>query len=158
MRSFMFTEAEFKAAVIKSHKAFMDSLPKPEDCPEHEFSQQFILKMQRLFALDRRRRRFRSIRRNVAAVFLTILIGLSAWLAVDTDARAAAIRWVKEFFNEFIVYRITDEDETQDMPNFVLSWMPEDIGLVSYLEDETHSSAYYSDGEETINTQIAITS
>ena len=42
--------------------------------------------------------------RRVAAFFLTALVGVSAWLAVDTQAREAFFGWAKEVCETFFVY------------------------------------------------------
>ena len=44
--------------------------------------------------------------RRVAAAFLAATVGVSVWLAVDTDARAAFVGWVRELYEHSIVYRV----------------------------------------------------
>ena len=142
MHSFSFSEEELRAAAVLSHGAFIFSLPEPGEYPEHRFSEGFVRKMEPLFALERRRRDHTVLRR-VAAVFLTALIGLSAWLAIDTDARAAALKWIKEVFGNVIVYRLVDEPETEGKPSYVLTWIPEGLELVDFAEEELWYSAFY---------------
>lgn len=142
MHSFSFSEEELRAAAVLSHGAFISSLPEPGEYPEHRFSEGFVRKMEPLFAMERRRRDHTVLRR-VAAVFLTALIGLSAWLAIDTDARAAALKWIKEVFGNVIVYRLVDEPETEGKPSYVLTWIPEGMELVDFAEEELWYSAFY---------------
>ena len=104
MNEFPFTEADLKAAAIAVSDSMLASLPKPDEI-EHEFSEGFLKKMDALLALDKRRQRARSIARRVAVIFLAILLGLSTWLAVDTEAQATAMKWIREVIEDNIYYR-----------------------------------------------------
>ena len=104
MNEFPFTEADLKAAAIAVSDSLLTSLPKPDEI-EHEFSEGFLNKMDALLALDKRRQRARSIARRAAMIVLTILVTLGAWLAVDTDARAAIMKWARELSDNGFAYR-----------------------------------------------------
>ncbi len=145
MYSFLFSEAELKVAAALSHEAFMSSLPEPEDCNEHRFSERFDRKMEPLFALEKKKLRSRGIIKNVAAVFLAILISLSVWLAIDTDARAAAVKWIREVFDNIVVYRLVDEHDTMGKPSYVLTWIPEGLELIESYDEEYGCGAFYLD-------------
>ena len=86
--------------------------------------------------------------RRVAAFFLTALVGVSAWLAVDTQAREAFFSWVKEAYEHSIVYRIMPTDTAQTLPHCELTYLPAGFGARSNIyEDETLYTCIYEDSD-----------
>ncbi len=145
MHNIPFSDEELKKAAILSHSAFSSSLPEPGEYPEHSFSKRFVRKMEPLFALERQRRVRTAVLRRVAAVFLTTLIGLSTWLAIDTEARAAAYKWIKEVFENVIIYRLADEPDAAGKPRYVLTWIPEGLELVECNDEDIWYGVFYLD-------------
>ena len=86
--------------VAESMKA---SLPVPKEC-HHEFPPEFERDMKRLAAQTERRRHMRRYLQRVAAACLAVVISLSTWLAVDAEARAAFVQWVKTVYEQSVVY------------------------------------------------------
>ena len=84
-------------------EAMLASLPEPEDCT-HEFSPEFERSMERLIQKTKRRAHVRRCLRSIAVAALAVVIGLSAWLAVDTEAQAAVVEWVRTAYEDSIVY------------------------------------------------------
>ena len=86
--------------------------------------------------------------RRVAAFFLTALVGVSAWLAVDTQAREAFFGWAKEAYEHSIVYRIMPTDTAQTLPHCELTYLPAGFGARSNIyEDETLYTCIYEDSD-----------
>lgn len=146
MNEFPFTEADLKAAAIAVSDSMLASLPKPDEI-EHEFSEGFLKKMDALLALDKRRQRARSIARRVAVIFLAILLGLSTWLAVDTEARATAMKWIREVIEDNIYYRFFGASRETELPNFVPAWLPDGFTLTESDNSATHHMFFYEDTE-----------
>ena len=146
MNEFPFTEADLKAAAIAVSDSMLTSLPKPDEI-EHEFSEGFLKKMDALLALDKRRQRARSIARRVAVIFLAILLGLSTWLVVDTEARETAMKWIREVIEDNIYYRFFGNSMGTELPNFVPTWLPDGFALTESDDTATHHMFFYEDAE-----------
>lgn len=108
MNKIPFSDDELMEAAKKVQDALLDALPSPSEC-EHQFSPEFEVRMQRLCAKERWKRSLRRVARRVAMIALTVCVGAGTWLAVDMDARAAFFGWVKERYENYIVYRFPDE-------------------------------------------------
>lgn len=91
--------------------------------------------------------------RRVAAFFLTALVGVSAWLAVDTQVREAFFGWVREAYEHSIIYRIMPTDTAQTLPHCELTYLPEGLGEPDTFENETIYYAFYGGNE---NGDIAV--
>ena len=92
----MITDAQLRKATEKSSDLYLRYVEQDyNSTPSHEFSASFEKKIRKL-----RKRAdhpyFYKTLHKAAAVILAILISGSAWLAVDTEARAAFFGWVKE--------------------------------------------------------------
>ena len=87
---------------------------------------------------------------KVAVIILAVLIGGSAWLAVDTEARASFFGWVKEVYEELFIYHFEDgRTSNEGKNNYYLTWIPE--GYTQILEDSvgnTSSVIYMNDKGE----------
>lgn len=143
-----FTEDKIGQALYQMFEQYRAQIPEPEECPEHKFSPAFEEKMRQLIRkLDRRQKR-RSMLRRIAAVFAAVILGLGAWLALDTDARAEAIGWIKETFGSTIIYRLPTASGTEDMPDYALGWIPDGFELEDSIEAAVCSYFYKSEKEE----------
>ena len=100
---------------------------------EHEFSDSFLEKMDALVALDKRRNKRRRIWHRVASVFLAFLLGASIFLAVNPEARAALLAWVREVYENSVVYRFFGKT-TEYFPQYELKWIPEGIELEKEID------------------------
>ena len=143
---FSFTDEELSIAAGKVREAMLKSLPEPEEC-KHEFSPEFVRKMEKLFAHERVRRRLREVRRWAAAILLLALMGGGAVLAVDTEARAALVEWVRAVYDEKVVYQFFGEQKEKALPVYELGWVPEGYQQASVYRDDTTCSALYQKGK-----------
>ena len=105
--------------VAESMKA---SLPVPKEC-HHEFPPEFERDMKRLAAQTERRRHMRRYLQRVAAACLAVVISLSTWLAVDAEARAAFVQWVKTVYEQSVVYEFFHSGEAQNEAGYMLGWV-----------------------------------
>ncbi len=82
---------------------WLDTLPNDSEIPEHEFSDGFNKEMDRLVALSQKKKKPSKRFRRVAAMFAAVLIGASSWLAVDAEARATFMQWVRTIAPDYVV-------------------------------------------------------
>jgi len=123
----------------------LDSLPAPEDC-HYEASPELQEKIHRMIVKDRRRMALRKIRNRAAAAVLCILVGVSAWLAVDTEAHAALFQWARELCENNVVYRFFNPSDTVELPEYEMASLPEGYREVEHLQDNWFRTTAYADG------------
>lgn len=111
----------------------------------HEFSASFEKKIRKL-----RKRAdhpyFYKTLHKAAAVILAILISGSAWLAVDTEARAAFFGWVKEHYEMFFVYRFAGKSEEVTEPSqYQLELIPDGYSEKMTIDENGSVTVIYAD-------------
>ena len=91
---------------------------------------------------------------RIAAVFLALFNGAGALFAFDPEVRAAVIHWVRDVYENSIVYRFfeNDEDVGESVPLYSPDWLPDGYIIVdSYLYKTTRSIVYQNnDGTSTV--------
>lgn len=132
--------------VAESMKA---SLPVPKEC-HHEFPPEFERDMKRLAAQTERRRHMRRYLQRVAAACLAVVISLSTWLAVDAEARAAFVQWVKTVYEQSVVYEFFHSGEPQTEAGYRLGWVPEGYTLENEVGGDGITTIVYLNGEDAI--------
>ena len=140
----MLTQAAKQVAV--SMKA---SLPVPEEC-HYEFPPEFERDMKRLIAQTERRRHMRRYLQRVAAACLAVVISLSAWLAVDAEARAAFVQWVKTVYEQSVVYEFFHSGVEQADTSYRLGWVPEGYTMENEVSGDVITTLIYLSGEDAI--------
>lgn len=140
----MLTQAAKQVAV--SMKA---SLPVPEEC-HHEFPPEFERDMKRLIAQTERRRHMRRYLQRVVAACLAVVISLSAWLAVDAEARAAFVQWVKTVYEQSVVYEFFHSGVEQADTSYRLGWVPEGYTMENEVSGDVITTLIYLSGEDAI--------
>ncbi len=148
MNEFSFSDRELTYAAAQTADSMLDTLP--QDGPNHTFSPRFEQKMALLLNRERHRRQLRAVMGRAAAVFLAVLIGLGAWLAVDREARAAVVRWAREVYENSIVYRFSGEIPGGALPTLRPTWLPEGYEEVAVMGDETVQVLLYQKGDDAI--------
>lgn len=140
----MLTQAAKQVAV--SMKA---SLPVPEEC-HHEFPPEVERDMKRLIAQTERRRHMRRYLQRVVAACLAVVISLSAWLAVDAEARAAFVQWVKTVYEQSVVYEFFHSGVEQADTSYRLGWVPEGYTMENEVSGDVITTLIYLSGEDAI--------
>lgn len=131
----MITDERLRAAAEKSSNLYLRYMEEGYDAIRpHEFSEPFERKIRKL-----KKRAdhpyFYKMMHKVAVIILAVLIGGSAWLAVDTEARASFFGWVKEVYEELFIYHFEDgRTSNEGKNNYYLTWIPE--GYTQILEDK----------------------
>lgn len=140
----MITEEMLRRAAARSSEELTAQLEEGYD-PQHphEFSPAFQSRMRRL--TQRAAHPFlHTALRRVAAVFLAVLIGSSAWLATDAEARSAFIGWVTETSGNLFVYRYEGES-FYEPAEYRLGYIPEGYSEIFADVDEVGGTVLYRD-------------
>ncbi len=136
----MIPEEVLRAAAVRSCEIYVRCLEQGCD-PEkqHIFSAQFEKRLRRL-----KRRAdhpvFYRIMRRAAAIVLAILMTGGAWIAVDAEARAAFVGWVREIGETYVTYIFGTK-------------MPAGAGELDYRPTwlpDGYTELYYDDSEDTV--------
>lgn len=119
----MITEEMLRTAAAEAGQALCDSLPAPESCT-HRFSERFERKMKQTIWRERHPAVYRFLHR--AACFLLVLtLGGTSWLAVDVQARAAFVNWVRYQYESFTEYRFAGEAPSAPPVRYEPTWVPD---------------------------------
>ena len=138
-----FTDGELQEAARKVRQAMLESLPEEDKVPHH-FSPAFQEKMGPLLKKAQRMERTRTWKRRTAAAVLVFLLGTGAWLAGDSGARAAVLSWVREVYENSVLYRFFNQGAGLDsLPALRPSWLPEGYQKADEITEDTAQLVVY---------------
>lgn len=146
----MITDEMLREAAAKTSAAYLRYVEQGYD-PEnqHVFSPEFEKKMEKLIRKAKHIFLYQTLRR-IASVALALLIGASAWLAIDVNARAAFFGWVKETYETYFVYHHDQGANVNvDPVEYRPAWLPE--GYSEFAVNDTGARvmvAYINDDEK----------
>lgn len=139
----MITDEMLCTAAGTSLEAYVSYLEVDYDpSNQHVFSEEFEKKMRKLIR-QARHPVFYQVAKRVAVILLAVLLSATAWLSVDTQARAAFFGWIREVYETHIVYRFTGEKSTDDFSHYTLGWLPEGYEEVSTVSDNDMTDILY---------------
>lgn len=143
------TDEILQDAAIYVRQAMLDSLP-VDNTYCHDFSPKFEEKIERLLKQTKRRYYIGRIAQQAAAIVLAALVGISTWLAVDTEARAATLRWIREIYENSIIYHFFGDENTNADFSYEPTWLPD--GYVKDKEKEYNGgrTIAYKDSNDTM--------
>lgn len=147
MNDIFFSEEALKQAAASVRRSMLDSMPPPSRCA-HEFSPEFQAKIQYLISRERRRGSVCKAMKRVVMFFLAVLVSVGAWLTVDAEARAAFFSWVREVYQEHIVYRFTGAPVAEELPAYRITWLPEGYEEVDAYSNADRYNAFYQQGDD----------
>ena len=132
MAKYPFSNKELRNAVRIYAERRNAALEESLDTDPVQFSPSFRQKIEELESagnalIIRRHQR----RKRIAIACLTLVLLLTAFFSFNTTARADFINWIKDFYKEFIVYRILGEEPTDSIPDLIPEWMPDDLSLIN---------------------------
>lgn len=142
MSQIALSDEALKQAVTSVRQSMLDSLPPPSQC-EHEFSPAFQAKMKRIIAQYKLHRKARKAIQRAAMFLLAALIGISGWMTVDAQAREAVFAWVREVYEEHIVYRFFGEPAAESLPAYRIAWLPEGYEEIDVYNSNNFFSVLY---------------
>lgn len=141
---FSFTDDDLRQAASILRQRMLDSLPAPDDC-HYEASSELQEKIDQIIIRDRHRTTFRKIRNWAAMIALCVLLSYSAWLAVNTEARAAFFQWVREVYEDSVIYYFFGEKSSDELPRFSLTGLPSEYEETVFQEPFMHTVIYQSE-------------
>ena len=139
----MITDEMLRSSAARSSELFAHTITSDYDpVQQYEPSDLFEKKIRRLLHRAKHPYFYRAIRR-IASIFLAAILVGSMYLAVDMEARAAFLGWIKEVYEHSIVYRIMPSSAAKDLPHYELTWLPDGFDEPDIYENETVYSALY---------------
>ena len=100
----MITDEMLRSSAARSSELFAHTIASDYDpVQQYEPSDLFEKKIRKLFHRAKHPYFYKAIRR-VASIFLAAILVGSIYLAVDTEARASFLGWVKEVYETFFIY------------------------------------------------------
>lgn len=97
--------------------------------PDHQFSPEFEQKIEVLIR-QTGHKPGHPVLQKVASVILAIALGTGVWLAVDTDARAAVLGWIRAQYENIFHYYFDGEADITAEYKYELGWLPEGYSFV----------------------------
>lgn len=135
-----FTDKELKIAAGDVVAAFSATLPSPDEYEQpFEYSSEFLSRMDVLVKRSRKRDAWTRAAQRAASIIIAFLIGSGVWLAVDVDARAAFITWIREVYEDSFVYNYFAEEPMDELRSYEIGVLPD--GYVKG-RDERHDSLH----------------
>lgn len=134
----MIDEALLRSAAAKSiekHIAVVEANLVPME--PHVFSEKFERKIRKLTKRANHPVLYHAVKR-VASIVLAIILTGSVWLAVDVEARAAFVGWVKEAYESMFAYHFEGKKQSSELSQYRLGYVPEGYN-VFYENSETES-------------------
>ena len=142
MGRYMSDEA-LRRAAAKLAEARIAAQPSLDEC-EHDFSPAFESAMEKLMQKGKRRAVWHRVASIAASLLLVLAIGGGIVLAVSPEVRAAVVTWLREQYENSVIYRFWGGGETSGLPAYRFSWLPEGCDLVEKsIGDEDHYIAIY---------------
>ena len=139
----MITDEMLRSSAARSSELFAHTITSDYDpAQQYEPSDLFEKKIRKIFHRAKHPYFYKAIQR-IASIFLAAILIGSMYLAVDTEARAAFLDWIKEVYEHSIVYRIMPSSAAKDLPHYELTWLPDGFGEPDIYENETVYSALY---------------
>lgn len=133
---------DLKAAAQLVAGSMLDSLPSRAEC-EHEFSDDFTAKMDKLLHWQKRRRVWHTVMRYAAVLVITATLALGAVMAASPTARAAVLKWARELVGGNMVYHFYTEAPEETLPLYGLGWIPEGFEETDVLYIDIYYKAIY---------------
>ena len=140
-----FSDSDLKAAAQLVAGSMLGSLPSRAEC-EHEFSDDFTAKMDKL--LHRQKRQiWYTVIRYAAVIVLAATLSLGAVMAASPTARAAVLKWSRELYDAGTVYRFYSEVPDAPLPAYELGQLPVGFEETSVYYNDSFYRAMYSSAE-----------
>lgn len=148
MKRFSFTESDLRRAAGQVRGALTVSLPEPREC-DHAFSEEFEEKMRPIIKRAEQRPKSRTALKWIAAVIIAALVCIGMWLTIDVEARADVLAWIRDAYENVVVYCFTAEQkESDELPVYKLTWIPEGFEVKTYIDDYMRHKEIYINAEE----------
>ena len=144
MSKITFTDKDLKIAAGDVVAAFSATLPKPDEYEQpFEYSSEFLSRMDVLVKRSKKTDAWTRAAQRAASIIIAFLISGGVWLAVDVDARAAFVSWIREVYEDSFVYRYFADNLQGDLGYYDIKGLKKDTVKTFDKHDETmHVSVY----------------
>lgn len=146
---FSFTDEDLRIATRITRQRILDSLPEPEKCC-YDISAELKGKIHQIIIKDRRKSVIRKIRNQAAIIALCILLGISSWLAVDAEARAVFLQWVREVYEDSIIYHFFGERKPEEISKYGITALPQGYEETMRFEESFMHTVFYESADDMI--------
>ncbi len=137
----MITDEMIAEAVAKYNDALVQYWQNVE-MEEHEFSSKFERKMRRLIWKVKYPYMHKALK-SAACILIAFLISFASVMTFDVEARAAFTRWIREVYEDSIVYEFFGEKSETASLDYRVTWVPEGYELVDEFVADTQYGAKY---------------
>lgn len=142
MASMPWTEQDLSGAAKCVAESMLQSFPSPSEC-EHAFSDNFEQSMELLQRKSKRMATAHKVWQRVAAVLIVAILSLSTWLTVDVEARERVFQWLKETYENLIVYRFDGGQTEEAFPTYEPLWIPDGFTIQQSNYNTGHTCDIY---------------
>lgn len=141
----IFDDNDLKAAAQLVAGSMLDNLPSRAEC-EHEFSDDFTAKMDKL--LHRQKRQiWYTVIRYAAVIVLAATLALGTVMAASPTVRAAVLKWARELIDGNMVYHFYTEAPEETLPLYGLGWIPEGFEETDVFHIDIYYKVMYTNPE-----------
>ena len=142
MEKALFTDEELKIAVQSVRVAMLKSLPEPSECAP-DFSVNFLIKLQKMIGREKRIIKTKAVLRTVAAALVFIILGATILFATNPQAYADFKKWVREIYENNVVYKFFEDNAQRNLPEYTFGWLPNgwEITDIKHLETVSYTAA-----------------
>lgn len=138
----IFNDHDLEKAAQLVAESMLNNLPPKAAC-DHTFSDGFLAKMEKLMNRQRLRQTWHKMLRVAAAIIITISLTFGTVMVASPSARAAVVQWVREVYENSMIYRFFSEPSDESLPLFGLDWIPTGFEQVdSFYDKELYRSVY----------------
>lgn len=150
MPNIEFTDEALRNAAALVRQSMLSSLNE-EKVSEHVFPDDFLKSIREEARQSEKKHRHDGelLRRCIAAV-LSVVVGLTLFFAINTEARAAAVQWIKKVFVRQTIFSFLQEDTYVPL-DFQLLWLPDGVEMIDETQTELTHSQFYQDLENPKN-------
>ena len=89
--------------------------------------------------------------KGCVAACLALILSASVVLATNTQARAAFFSWVREVYENQIIYRFFGEPLSGELPEYHISWLPEGYEEVDVFYNGDQYNAFYQQCDDVMS-------
>lgn len=138
------SDEALRKAAAKLAEARIAAQPSLDEL-DHEFSPEFESAMDKLMQKSQRKAIWRRVASIAASLLFVLLIGAGAVLTFSQEARASFVTWLREQYENSIIYRFWGGGDTSEFPTYQIGWLPDGYELLQEIEDEKdYTAVYYS--------------
>ncbi|MBQ9969708.1 MAG: DUF4367 domain-containing protein [Oscillospiraceae bacterium] len=142
----MITDEMIAEAAAKYNDALIQYWQNVE-MEEHEFSSKFERKMCRLIWKVKFPYMHKALK-SAACILIAFLISFASVMTFNVEARAAFTRWIREVYEDSIVYEFFGEKSETASLDYRVTWIPEGYELVEEFDTEISYAALYQKGND----------